>query len=145
MTSRRGFLRLLGGTAITAGSSAGGGPAILKQAIHRATTAGSIAKAAVTSAAPLKGPDTLSFTALDVLRTLENTTHDSRVEHHTSYADIDALVSVSKVYKARMTNDRRREENLARQVQEFLRQSKLNLVGLSEETLLSIIRKTAGQ
>ena len=80
-----------------------------------------------------------------MLRTLENTAHDSRVEHHTSYADIDALVSVSKVYKARMTNDRRREENLARQVQEFLRQSKLNLVGLNEETLLSIIRKTAGQ
>ena len=139
-SSRRGFLSLLGGGAVA-------GPGALKKAVAAASS-GKIASEVmpVTDGCyGLKSNDVdVNWLARDILEAMNGGSGAAITQPHESrFTDIDALVSVSPTQKARLHRQKHRDADLQHQLRRFVEANNLNWVGLTEEKLMTLIKKAA--
>lgn len=139
--NRRGFLGALGGAAV-------GTPAALKSAIAKgsAERLSNIPSGVLGYSNACPESHRGSWRAHDVLRLLRPESQPSRSRvHQDRYEDIECLVSVSRSHKSRMTAERERQSQLEFAVAEFIAEQKLDWVGLTEETVIRLAKKAAGE
>lgn len=137
--NRRGFMGFLG-------SGAAAGPSALKSAVAKISSGSVVVHS---YGIPTESPQNLEsgyHAARNIMSLLRPVTSPAKYYGGGGrYADIEGLVSVSPVQKARMSSERERDEVLTRTVGEFIQERKLNLVGLTEESVLALARKVAGE
>ena len=141
-SSRRGFLGLIGGGAVA-------GPGALKKAMANAT-ASKLASVPTVQEVPVGYSNAVeasgSWRAQEILQLIQPRREASFVPAHECwFADVRALKSVSETAKCQIQMRRRREIELANCLSEFIKEKRLDLVGLTEDSLLSIIKKAAGE
>ncbi|WP_298966171.1 hypothetical protein [uncultured Roseibium sp.] len=138
-SSRRGFLGLIAGGATA-------GPGALKGALASASEMGFPTASVGIPQGGDNNPNTAAiYIARDILRNLERKKGEPEISRHNNlFADIEALKSISPSAKARMQHDKHLDRELAFMIDSFLRERGLKWVGLSEESLMSIIKKAAG-
>ena len=138
-SSRRGFLGLLGGGAFA-------GPKAVKQAFAKVASTGIPTMTNVGISSNLCVSDDQSWRAREVLSLLRGRHQKPSINLHqtNSYPNIEALHSVSKVNKHRMSVELDRERALTNSIRELVQHYRLDWIGLSEEQLIGQIEKIAG-
>ncbi|MGV2975666.1 hypothetical protein AB1P65_09435 [Roseibium alexandrii] len=136
--NRRGFLGAMGGAAI-------GTPAALKSAIAKGS-AGVVPNAGIGLETSCVGNGPGSWRANDVLRLLSPSRRPAKSNYHENkFEDVECLVSVSRSHKSRMTSELERQLALEHAVADFIREQKLDWAGLTEETVIRLAKKVAGE
>lgn len=144
-STRRGFLGLIGGGAVT-------GPKVLGAAIRGA--AGQVhvgnLKSSIASSNDLgiggAPDDNVKWLAGCALDTIRSGIGPAKLHpHEEQYLDIEALVSVSRGQKARMASERKRQERISAWVRDFAEAYKLDLLGIKEGELIRLLEKVAGK
>lgn len=136
-SSRRGFLGLIAGGATA-------GPGALKKAIAQSSVIdlpSNIPPVSLSTAT-----DTSDWRACEILQLMKPARGPVTFNQHEQvFSDIACLKSISNGHKCRMNKQKQREYELAHNLGEFLKDKKLNWIGLSEENFMSIIKKAAGE
>lgn len=139
-STRRGFLGLLGGGAVAGPSALKG--AMADVAVSDVAGAGIRSGDLTCGSASSDGGD---WRAAEILRILQGKVGPTTYHAHMdTYPDIEALKSTSLSFRARKIREKNIDAAVAEQVRLFIRERGLNLVGMTEETLLTIIKKAAG-
>lgn len=140
-STRRSFLGLLGG-------GAAAGPVTVKQALSQvpqSTGIGCVERVAG-NAVCSEPTDHGEWLAKHVLDLMEARTGPAKTENFSPvYADIEALVSVSRTSKVRMTNEKEKQERIGSALRDFISHHKLNWLGMSEKEIFDYVELIARQ
>ncbi|MBO6755458.1 MAG: hypothetical protein JJ902_03975 [Roseibium sp.] len=141
MTTRRGFMGLLGGGAVA-------GPSAIKKALASAPLKqGSAFFNMPSESTPASyGLECNGLGARGIMNFMSSGPGVARQTNYAEFdADIAALKSISLGHKIRMQNQRDYDRRLSEKIQRFLEQKNLNWIGLSEDTILALIKQEAGE